>query len=174
MALHSGTAPKSCQSWWVVTGVERLGCCLWFHVLQLFTSVQRKFSTKYHKKKSPQKNEYFSVTICSLKLAVHLPQTNRNRHQLSGHAGKLALTKVTARYGHKFHFSTRWGTPALPWRRYFPPQLHGCGLAWTWWDDSLGTMIAWLTLQDFLVWGYVKDKIPFHILLQVWKNYGHE
>jgi hypothetical protein len=30
-----------------------------------------------------------------------------------------------------------------------------------------------LTALDFSVWGYVKDKVLFHLFLQDWKNYGH-
>jgi hypothetical protein len=42
------------------SGADRVQCCLWFHESQSFTSVRRKFRTKYHKKNAP-KNDCCSV-----------------------------------------------------------------------------------------------------------------
>jgi hypothetical protein len=76
-----------------------------------------------------------------MKMAVHLPRTNCNLHQLSGHAGKLALTEVTARYGH-ISFFNKMGQPAL--HREVTSHLSRTVVAWIGRGGTiaLGTMIA--------------------------------
>ena len=79
-------------------------------------------------KKITPKNEYFSVIpLIQFKLAVHLPRTNCNRHQLSGYTGKI-LPNLQQDMDTYFFFPTRWGTPALLSQSYFLHQSHGGGL----------------------------------------------
>ena len=95
-------------------------------------------------KKITPKNEYFSVIpLIQFKLAVHLPRTNCNRHQLSGYTGKI-LPKLQQDMDTDFFFSKEVEHP-LPTSvsKLLPTPIARWWLAhWTSWNDSLNTKIV--------------------------------